>query len=68
MASKAEELKASTTGLLRPWELTIPQMLRLDGSGPQNQTSSTNCALFERVRDAEQSLDLSIAANSLRVA
>ena len=32
--SKAEELTASTTGLLHPWELTVQQMLRLGGSGP----------------------------------
>jgi hypothetical protein len=38
--SKAEELTASTTGLLHPWELTISQMLRLGGSGPQAGISS----------------------------
>jgi hypothetical protein len=31
--SKAEELTASTTSLLRPWELTVQQMLRVGGSG-----------------------------------
>jgi hypothetical protein len=37
--SKAEELTASTTSLLHPWELTIQQTLRLGGSGPKSGSS-----------------------------
>ena len=47
LGSKSEELTASTTSPLHPWELTVQQMLRLDGSGPQTDS----CAAARRTRD-----------------
>jgi hypothetical protein len=43
LGSKAEELTASTTGLLHPWELTIQQTLRLGGSGPDSEIVAWVC-------------------------
>ena len=46
--SKAEELTASTTSLLHPWELTIQQTLRLGGSGPKAAVHCSVSGLFSR--------------------